>query len=174
MMGELQMQGTSQERRAAIRELAARKARELPLLPSGFWFHDDVRDNFYYAIHLFAACVGQDVKKAGCGEADRQAFRLAADMIGKVLKLQVQEEVDPMYGHWPLRLSDNPAESKPNSLPVELMGCLLIYFYHTYLQELPPSRSANDRRHAGSFMESARGLLFERRLGWRPLPAMAA
>ncbi|MFD0681770.1 MULTISPECIES: hypothetical protein [unclassified Paenibacillus] len=125
------------ERRNTIRKLAARKAIELPLLPSGFWFHSDIRDNFYYATHLFASCVERNVDKNMNEEQRNTAMQLAVDMIGNVLKLQVQDSNHPMYGHWPLGLGDNPAAAKAHPLPVELMGCLIILFYNKYQHTLP-------------------------------------
>ncbi|MDF2962180.1 MAG: hypothetical protein K0S39_3915 [Paenibacillus sp.] len=125
------------ERRNAIRKLAARKAVELPLLPSGFWFHSDIRDNFYYAIHLFASSIEGDMDEGMPEEQRNAANNLAEGMIHNVLKLQVQDPGHPMYGHWPLGLGDNPAAAKPHPLPVELMGCLLILFYNKYQQTLP-------------------------------------
>ncbi|MFH5181503.1 hypothetical protein ACHHV8_01985 [Paenibacillus sp. TAB 01] len=92
------------DRRQAITRFAARKALELPVQPSGFWFHNDVRDNFYYAIHLYAYCV-QPTDCSGLTEQERTSgIELAAGMIRKVLALQVQDPSHPMYGHWPLNL----------------------------------------------------------------------
>ncbi|UQZ83652.1 hypothetical protein SK3146_02859 [Paenibacillus konkukensis] len=125
------------ERRNAIRKLAANKALELPLLPSGFWFHSDVRDNFYYAIHLFAYCSDPGTCPE-LGETERQnALKLASGMISRVLSLQMQHPEHPMYGHWPLNLGSDPAAAKPSGLPVELMGCLIILFYNQYQDVLP-------------------------------------
>ncbi|WP_256865520.1 hypothetical protein [Paenibacillus sp. 32352] len=125
------------ERKQAIRRLAARKALELPVLPSGFWFHSDVRDNFYYAIHLFSYCTDLQASSE-MSEAERQsALDLASNMISRVLSLQVQDPENPMYGHWPLNLGSDPALAKPNLLPVELMGCLIILFYNQFQHVLP-------------------------------------
>ncbi|MFE5323379.1 hypothetical protein ACFQ88_32330 [Paenibacillus sp. NPDC056579] len=125
------------QRQKAIRKLAAHKALELPLLPSGFWFHSDVRDNFYYAIHLFAYCADKE-ESSDLGEEQRlSAVSLASDMIRKVLALQVTDSAHPMYGHWPLNLGTDPSSAKPNLLPVELMGCLIILFYNKYQNILP-------------------------------------
>ncbi|NOU92642.1 hypothetical protein GC093_05280 [Paenibacillus sp. LMG 31456] len=128
---------TATERRNAIRKLAANKAIELPLLPSGFWFKSDIRDNFYYATHLFASCVERNSEDNRTEEQHNAAMQLAVDMIGNVLKLQVQDSDHPMYGHWPLGLGDNPAAAKAHPLPVELMGCLIILFYNKYQHTLP-------------------------------------
>lgn len=125
------------ERKQAIRKLAALKALELSIQPSGFWFHSDVRDNFYYAIHLFSYCTDKEASSQ-MSEAERQsALDLASTMISRVLSLQVQDPENPMYGHWPLNLGSDPAAAKPNLLPVELMGCLIILFYNQFQKELP-------------------------------------
>jgi hypothetical protein len=119
-------------RRMEIAQLAATRALELPLLSSGFWFHSDVRDNFYYAIHLYAYCVDAELGCEWCEEQLETGRQLALNMIGNVLSLQMKEPLDPMYGHWPLNLGNDPAAAKPNLLTVELMGCLLILFYNKY------------------------------------------
>ncbi|TDF94181.1 hypothetical protein [Paenibacillus piri] len=128
---------TTAERRNAIRRLAAGQALALPVLPSGYWFHGDVRNNFYFAIHLFASCVEGDGQAGATQEQRDAAMKLAVDMIGNVLKLQVQDAAHPMYGHWPLGLGDNPSAAKPHPLPVELMGCLIVLFYNKFKQVLP-------------------------------------
>lgn len=125
-------------RKKEIASLAANKALELPILPSGYWFHQDLRDNFYYAIHLFAYCVDKEFECDWTEEQSKEAKKLALSMIQKVLQLQEKNSHDPMYGHWPLNLGNDPSKAKPNSLPVELMGCLLILFYNKYQHELPP------------------------------------
>src|SRR3954451_15031477 len=124
-------------RRKEIIKLAANQALELPILPSGYWFHQDLRDNFYYAIHLFAYCVDKEFECNWTDEQCEKAKGIALTMINNVLALQEVNPDDPMYGHWPLNLRDNPQEAKPNLLPVELMGCLLILFYNKYQHELP-------------------------------------
>jgi hypothetical protein len=134
-------------RRKEIASLAADKALELPILPSGYWFHHDIRDNFYYAIHLYAYCVDKDFTCEWDADQCKIAKDLALTMIQKVLSLQEKNPFDPMYGHWPLNLGDDPSKAKPNSLPVELMGCLLVLFYHKYQHELP-SNVKNDCHQA--------------------------
>jgi hypothetical protein len=128
---------TTADRKQAILRLAALKAWELPLLPSGFWFHSDVRDNFYYAIHLFAYSVDTEASGDWNEEQRGLALTLSVKIIEKVLRLQVQDAEHPMYGHWPLNLGSDPAAAKANPLPVELMGCLLIFFYNKYQSLLP-------------------------------------
>ncbi|MDR7077112.1 cyclophilin family peptidyl-prolyl cis-trans isomerase [Neobacillus niacini] len=130
-------------RRKEIIRLAANQALELPILPSGYWFHQDLRDNFYYAIHLFAYCVDKEFECNWKDEQCEKAKGIALTMINNVLALQDVNPDDPMYGHWPLNLRDNPQEAKPNLLPVELMGCLLILFYNKYQNELSPTVKNN-------------------------------
>jgi hypothetical protein len=125
------------DRQHAILKLAATKALQLPLSPSGFWFHSDVRDNLYYAIHLYAYCQDTRTSPELSDQQRKAGIELAVSMINKVLALQVQDPENPMYGHWPLNLGNDPAAAKPNSLPVELMGCILILFYHKFQTTLP-------------------------------------
>lgn len=134
---------TITDRKLAILELAAHKAMELPILPSGFWFHSDLRDNFYYAIHLYAFTVDPATSQAWSKEQQEAGHALAVEMIGKVLSLQEQNAEHPMYGHWPLNLGSDPAAAKPHPLPVELMGCLLIFFYNKYQSTLPLELKSN-------------------------------
>jgi hypothetical protein len=123
------------KRRDAVCRLVAEQALTLPLLPGGFWFHSDLRDNFYSATHLLAYCLDG---APAWEEAKRTAGEeLAVTMLQRVLALQDQDANSPMYGHWPLNLGPNPAEAKPHPLPVELMGCLLILFYERYRAKLP-------------------------------------
>ncbi|MFP5105300.1 hypothetical protein ACSU6B_00805 [Neobacillus sp. C211] len=128
---------TINDRRKEVGELAANKALEIPILPSGYWFHHDLRDNFYYAIHLFAYCVDKELANNWSEEKREHAKKIALDMIRKVLSLQMKDFHDPMYGHWPLNLGNHPCEAKPNPLTVELLGCLLTLFYTKYQHELP-------------------------------------
>lgn len=53
---------TINHRKKEICELAARKALELPFQSSGLWFHSDIRDNFYYAIHLYKYCTEKELE----------------------------------------------------------------------------------------------------------------
>ncbi|CAG7652259.1 hypothetical protein PAESOLCIP111_06491 [Paenibacillus solanacearum] len=122
-------------RKQEVLRLAAEQAMTLPLSESGYWFHKDVRDNFYFAIHLF----GYTAEGApDWTEAKRNEGReLAVRMLYNVLKLQMQDASHPMYGHWPLQLGHDPASAKPHVLPVELMGCMLMFFYEKYREALP-------------------------------------
>ncbi len=128
---------TIKDRRKAVVQLAADKALELPLLPSGFWFHQDIRENFYYAIHLFAYCNDQDFACEWNDDKHETARKLSLDMIRKILALQVTDSDDAMYGHWPLFLGNHPSEAKANPLTFEIIGCLLVLFYKKYGNELP-------------------------------------
>ncbi|MFN0224830.1 hypothetical protein [Paenibacillus sp. KR2-11] len=127
---------TVEQRRSQVLRLAAKQAMELPLHSTGFWFHSDVRDNYYFATHLFAYTAG--------GAEDWVEYRriegmeLAAGMLQRILQLQDRDPSSRTYGHWPLHLGEDPSAAKPHPLPVELMGCLLILFYERYGQRLPP------------------------------------
>lgn len=125
---------TMQDRKQEVLKLAAQRALEMPVLESGLWFHQDIRDNFYYAMHLFAAVhenrllPGIDLKSAE---------QKAVDMLLQVLALQERNPQSEMYGHWPLNLNPEPAQAKPHRLPVEIMGTLLAHFYETYGHAAP-------------------------------------
>ncbi|GLI05993.1 hypothetical protein YDYSG_20230 [Paenibacillus tyrfis] len=130
------MKRETNERRHLVLKLAAEQALALPLLESGYWFHKDLRDNFYFASHLFAYVAegapgwSEETRKAAAG--------LSVRMLRQVLTLQDQNQDSPMYGHWPLNLGADPAAAKPHVLPVELMGCLLILFHERMRHALPP------------------------------------
>ncbi|MCZ8517780.1 hypothetical protein O9H85_36935 [Paenibacillus filicis] len=130
------MQLNTMERKQRILRLAADHAMDMPRLDSGFWFHKDLRDNYYFAIHLLAYVLNGapewNEERRSAGEA------LGSEMLLKVLTLQDQNPDSPMYGHWPLNLGNDPASAKPHVLPVELMGCLVIYFYEAFKQKLAP------------------------------------
>lgn len=113
---------------------AAETALQLPVLESGFWFHHDLRDNFYYAMHLFAASQEDGlIPRAKRPEAAEKAIA----MLLKALALQDRNPESDTYGHWPLDLSPDPAKAKPHTLPVELLGTLLAHFYETYGRAMP-------------------------------------
>jgi len=117
-----------------IREIAI-AAHHQPILSSGLWFHHDLRDNFYYASYLFAAAVDQTEPLPFEQEYAKQT---AEAVLLEVLALQDQDTQSATYGHWPLRLELLPKDSKPNTLPVELMGSLMAFFagqYRTYFDE---------------------------------------
>ncbi|CAG7646061.1 hypothetical protein ACFQI7_23240 [Paenibacillus allorhizosphaerae] len=122
-------------RKHQVQRLAAEHAMALPLLASGYWFHKDVRDNFYFAIHLFGYTAEGAPDWTEAKRVEGQA--LAVRMLQHVLKLQMQDASHPMYGHWPLNLGSDPASAKPHVLPVELMGCMLMFFYEKYREALP-------------------------------------
>lgn len=123
------------QRREEVLRLAAEKALELPRLESGFWFHQDLRDNFYFAIHLLTYAL--DGAPAWEAERRSEGERLGVAMLSAVLSLQETRADQPMYGHWPLQLGSDPRAAKPHPLPVELMGCLIVYFYELNKHRLP-------------------------------------
>ncbi|UJF34984.1 hypothetical protein [Paenibacillus hexagrammi] len=107
----------------------AHKAFQLPVLESGLWFHNDIRDNFYYASYLYAAAEDKEIEVA----FDREAAKdKAAKMMLEIFKLQDRNPSSPTFGHWPLHLDPIPKEAPKNTLPVELMGSLMVYFYKRY------------------------------------------
>lgn len=112
------------ERMNRIVRNVAEQAWRQPLLPSGLWFHGDVRDNFYYASYLFAASLDLEIDP----KFNRQeGKRLAEEVLGRVLRLQNKDAKSPMYGHWPLNLGPKPEAASPHTLPVELMGSLMVF-----------------------------------------------
>ena len=117
------------ERRQEVLVFAAETAFHLPRLESGFWFHRDMRDNLYYAMHLYAASTDPEVTVSFPKE---QGTRLGEEMLLLVLKLQIKEPDAPMYGHWPLNLGNDPFSAPPHTLPVELLGSLIAWYHHNF------------------------------------------
>jgi hypothetical protein len=116
-----------------IRRLAVQAHRQ-PVLESGLWFHNDVRDNLYYASYLFAAASEPDMQLPfDKAEARATACRIFTEL----LQLQDRDPGSTTYGHWPLRLHPDPRKATINSLPVELMGSLMMYFVHNFEERLP-------------------------------------
>ncbi|WP_309119773.1 hypothetical protein [Paenibacillus sp.] len=120
---------TAQERRQRILAFTARQAYDRSLLDSGLWFHDDIRNNFYFASYLFAASVDETTE---IGFDKREAMLRAETVLMNTLSLQDKDSNSATYGHWPLGLHPNPKEAKPNALPAELMGILAVWFYRKY------------------------------------------
>lgn len=127
------------ERKSALSAYQARQneiiysiaieAEQLPLLASGLWFHDDVRNNFYYACYLFAAAVDPDFELPFEREAAR---RKAEAVLLETVLLQNRQPGTTLYGHWPLGLNPVPREAALNELPVEIMGSLMVWFSKIY------------------------------------------
>jgi hypothetical protein len=129
-----------QERQQEIVNQMALKAYHQPLLDSKLWFHGDIRDNFYYASYLLAASVDPNSTLP----LDRELAKdTATAVLLELLSLQDQDPQSATYGHFPLNLNPIPREAKPHSLPVELMGSLIIYFHKTYVDAFSqPLRTA--------------------------------
>ncbi|CAM3547620.1 hypothetical protein PALU110988_28430 [Paenibacillus lupini] len=123
-----------QQRQAEIVKAVALKAQNQPLLGSGLWFHNDIRDNYYYASYLFAAAVESPAILHDPADAKKKA----ESVLAKVLQLQQNDPDLPLYGHFPLNLNPSPEQARPHELPVELMGSLMAYFYNRYERELSP------------------------------------
>lgn len=122
------MTNTSDRRREVL-VFAAETAFHLPRLDSGFWFHRDMRDNLYYAMHLYAASTDSTLPLSFDKE---EGARLGEEMLLLVLGLQMKDPEHAMYGHWPLNLGDDPAKAAPHTLPVELLGSLVAWYHHGY------------------------------------------
>ncbi|WP_438351520.1 hypothetical protein ACP8HI_13265 [Paenibacillus sp. FA6] len=129
-MGELQKNHNPYKKRQAELILKiALVADSKPLLASGLWFHDDVRNNFYYASYLFAAAVDSSLEIP----FDREdAKKKAENVLLETLMLQNRQPGTALYGHWPLGLNPDPREATPHELPVEIMGSLMAYFHREY------------------------------------------
>ncbi|RAU95065.1 hypothetical protein DQG13_22625 [Paenibacillus sp. YN15] len=117
------------DRRKEVLVLAAETAFRLPRLDSGFWFHRDMRDNLYYAMHLYAASTDPEVEVSF---SKNEGARLGEEMLLLVLGLQVNAPEHPMYGHWPLNLGNDPSGAAPHTLPVELLGSLIAWYHHRH------------------------------------------
>lgn len=121
------------QRQREIIQKVALEAQALPLLDSGLWFHDDVRNNFYYASYLFAAAVDDSMLP----EAEREQARQTAEaVLLETVLLQNRQPGTRLYGHWPLGLNPLPREAAPHELPAEIMGSLLVWFCRHYNGQL--------------------------------------
>ncbi|OWR28148.1 hypothetical protein CDO73_19910 [Saccharibacillus sp. O23] len=143
--------------RQVVGKVAAQAAAR-ELLPSGLWFHDDIRNNFYYASYLHAAASDPEIKVRFDRE---QAKRTAEAVFGRVLELQDRREGSGTYGHWPLNLGDDPSAAEPHPLPVELMGSLMLYFFERCGGSLPQELRAG--------FETALQAVYDGRFYDRPL-----
>lgn len=121
--------GRIAERMDQIVLQVAEEAWARPLNNSGLWYHNDIRNNFYDAAYLFAAA--SDKRLSLTCERD-EAVELAQTVFLNVLSLQDQVPESPTFGHWPLYLGDEPARAEKNTLPAELMGCLMVYWHDRY------------------------------------------
>jgi hypothetical protein len=122
-------------KREVIHQIAT-EAVGLPMLDSGLWFHNDIRNNFYYASYLFAAA--EDVTLPVL--FDRMEARgKASRILALIMGLQDQSPIRSTYGHWPLSLGASPKAAPFNTLPVELMGILLAFFHKEYSAKLEPA-----------------------------------
>ncbi|WP_084146876.1 hypothetical protein [Paenibacillus wynnii] len=117
------------ERQIEIINKIALEAERMPLLDSGLWFHDDVRNNFYYASYLFAATANASLQLPFDREDAKQK---AEHVLMETLMLQNRKPGTVLYGHWPLGLHPIPREAAPHELPVEIMGSLIAYFNREY------------------------------------------
>ncbi|WP_117168652.1 hypothetical protein [Paraliobacillus sediminis] len=122
-----------EKRQMQVIQLAAEKALELPPIKNNYWFLDDIRDNFYYAMHLYTASQDNRISLT----ADKKiAKERAEDILFHSIKLQDQNEHSEYFGHWPLNLDPNPELAEPNTLPVEFFGGLLLHFYNKHSDSL--------------------------------------
>ncbi|WP_151735038.1 hypothetical protein [Paenibacillus tengchongensis] len=120
---------TPRERRQEIILKIAVAAQSRELLPGGLWFHDDVRNNFYYASYLLAAAADASLD-VPFGRED--AKRKAEAVLLETVLLQNRVPGTSLYGHWPLNLSPVPRAASPHALPAELMGSLMVWFCAKY------------------------------------------
>jgi hypothetical protein len=121
-------------RQAEVIRWVAQQAIKQPRLTSGLWFHNDIRNNYYYASYLLVSAMDEHVDAS----VDREvALKLGTEIMLRVLKLQNREPEHEQHGHFPLGLHPSPDEAKPNALPAEILGCLMAYFYDRYKEKLP-------------------------------------
>ncbi|MBW5447618.1 hypothetical protein GE107_16290 [Cohnella sp. CFH 77786] len=125
--------------RLRLNEMISKAANQVwsqPHLEGGLWFHEDIRNNFYYSSYLAAAALDESIPFQGDRE---KALHTAWEVLHGVLSLQNRNPDDAMYGHWPLGLAPSPAQAEPNPLPAELMGLLMVYFHSRYGSVMPDS-----------------------------------
>ncbi|TMV49005.1 hypothetical protein FE783_15140 [Paenibacillus mesophilus] len=120
---------TFRERQHEVAVRIALAAYEQPLLESGLWFHHDIRDNFYYASHLFATSTNPGLSATFDTDEGKQ---IAETVLLEVIRLQDQDTRSDTYGHFPLKLEPQPAPIKRSALPIELMGILMAYLFRRY------------------------------------------
>ncbi|RUT40694.1 hypothetical protein EJP82_24250 [Paenibacillus anaericanus] len=126
-------QNPYKKRQTELIHKIAEAAYHNPLLESSLWFHNDVRNNFYYASYLFAAAVDIQAEVS----FDRKVAKNKAEaVLLEVLMLQNRQPGTELYGHWPLGLHPVPREAPPHELPVEIMGGLMAYFFREYGERL--------------------------------------
>ncbi|MGF7046587.1 hypothetical protein J2T13_001085 [Paenibacillus sp. DS2015] len=123
------IKSTYKERQKEIIVRIAIEADRQQLLESGLWFHDDVRNNFYYGSYLFTAAIDTTLELPFNRD---DAKKKAQDVLLETLLLQNRQHGTVLYGHWPLGLNPVPREATPHGLPVEIMGSLMAYFYREY------------------------------------------
>ncbi|WP_238653696.1 hypothetical protein [Paenibacillus piscarius] len=116
-------------RRQEIITAVAAEAGRRPLQDSGLWFHDDVRNNFYYASYLLAAAADDSLELPLGRE---EAMKKADAVLLETVLLQNRKPGTALYGHWPLGLGPVPREAAPHELPVEIMGSLMVWFCKRY------------------------------------------
>jgi hypothetical protein len=124
---------TIQQRQAEIIANIAEASYKQPVLSNGFLFEGDVRDNFYYASYLFAASVDPSITFGG---NRNEAKDKAEQILLNLLAIQDQDPSSSTYGHWPLNLRPTPLEASKNTLPVEIMGSLMVYFTQRYQEQM--------------------------------------
>jgi hypothetical protein len=126
---------TFQERQQAVLQHAANTAIATPRLPNGLWFRDDMRNNLYYAMHLYIAA---SIEETELIAPKLWAKEFAESILLQLLSLQQRQPEETLYGHFPQWLGDDPSQAAPHVLPVELVGNLLVMFtkkYESYLSE---------------------------------------
>lgn len=122
-----------QQRQDELTARIAAAAFHKPELSHGYLFENDIRDNFYYASYLFAAAVNPAI----AFDVDRKEAKEKAErVLIRVIALQDQQPASSTYSHWPLNLRPTPQEASKNTLPVELMGSLMVYFTDRYAQQM--------------------------------------
>lgn len=119
----------AKHRMIQIRTNIAKQALEIPIPESGLWFHNDIRNNFYYASYLLSVAAEPPENTS---IDTNKALRTAETVLMNVLSLQDQDPSSQTYGHWPLGLDPVPQQAKPNALPAELMGILAVWLYRRY------------------------------------------
>ena len=109
-----------------------------PLLPSGLWFHGDVRDNFYYASYLFAASLDLEIDP----QFNRQeGKRLAEEVLGRVFAIAEQGREDSDVRTLAAEPGTEAGRGESICAPVELMGSLMV-FHRKFVSEMSEGLAA--------------------------------
>ncbi|SDO03972.1 hypothetical protein [Alkalicoccus daliensis] len=125
-----------EERKNEIITEASEQALRFSFQKEHLWYLDDLRNNFYFAMHLYAGAHNKQIKLSA---ENADAENLAEKVILRGLRMQERDPESSVYGHWPLNLEGPEAEISAHPLPAELLTSLFLTFYSTYKDTFSPA-----------------------------------